>query len=158
MLSSTSSVTHCGLTCCKCSTVAVLPVKCSAYLQLTHWFMIPAMCMSKLNFSGFSQAFKARGLYWAYEVTAVGEIVTLPLVVLVSFIAQPRLQYALAEDGLLPAMFGQVSAYKLYIHVHVKCVYCTATRCSSVTWRCLAERLSACLLTALTRDSLICMI
>lgn len=61
--------------------------------------------------SGFSEAFRARGLLWAYDITAVGEIVTLPLVVLVSFIAQPRLQYALAEDGLLPKMFGQVNRH-----------------------------------------------
>ncbi|KAG5190622.1 amino acid permease-domain-containing protein [Tribonema minus] len=58
--------------------------------------------------SGFTVAFKQRGLTWAYEVTAVGEIVTLPLVVLVSFIAQPRLLYAMAEDGLLPKMFAEV--------------------------------------------------
>jgi hypothetical protein len=57
-------------------------------------------------------------MHWAYEVTAIGEIVTLPLVVLVSFIAQPRLQYALAEDGLLPAMFGQVRACLSNIHRH----------------------------------------
>jgi amino acid transporter len=89
-----------------------------------------ALCV--LHCSGFSQAFKARGLHWAYEVTAVGEIVTLPLVVLVSFIAQPRLQYALAEDGLLPAMFGQVRAYAnaIYTHIHMRKV-CVAV-CSAV--------------------------
>ena len=38
----------------------------------------------------------------------VGEIVTLPLVVLVSFLAQPRLQYAMATDGLLPRLFSEV--------------------------------------------------
>ena len=35
-------------------------------------------------------------------MVSAGEIITLPLVVLISFLAQPRLQYALAEDGLLP--------------------------------------------------------
>ena len=37
-----------------------------------------------------------------------GEIATLPLVVLVSFLAQPRLQYAMATDGLLPQVFSDV--------------------------------------------------
>ena len=32
----------------------------------------------------------------------LGEIFTLPIVVLVSFLAQPRLMYAMASDGLLP--------------------------------------------------------
>ena len=50
----------------------------------------------------------------AYLTTSVlppiptGEIVTLPLVVLVSFLAQPRLQYAMATDGLLPKIFAEV--------------------------------------------------
>ena len=38
----------------------------------------------------------------------IGEIATLPLVVLVSFLAQPRLQYAMATDGLLPQVFSDV--------------------------------------------------
>jgi amino acid transporter len=75
-------------------------------------------------------------MHWAYEVTAIGEIVTLPLVVLVSFIAQPRLQYALAEDGLLPAMFGQVRDCLLNIHrhtcMHAKCVYGCTIGCSRI--------------------------
>jgi amino acid transporter len=37
---------------------------------------------------------------------AIGEIVTLPLVVLISFIAQPRLQFAMAQDGLLPKVMA----------------------------------------------------
>jgi len=41
--------------------------------------------------SGFSQAFKHNGWEWANQIVAVGEIVTLPLVVLISFLAQPRL-------------------------------------------------------------------
>lgn len=52
--------------------------------------------------SGFSDAFKDRGQRWAQQLVAVGEIVTLPLVVLISFLAQPRLMYAMAEDGLIP--------------------------------------------------------
>ena len=37
-----------------------------------------------------------------------GEIFTLPIVVLISLMAQPRLQYALSKDGLLPGIFSYV--------------------------------------------------
>jgi amino acid transporter len=60
--------------------------------------------------SGFSEAFYYNDVRWAGELVAVGELVTLPLVVLVSFLAQPRLQYAMAEDGLLPKIFSEVDA------------------------------------------------
>jgi hypothetical protein len=53
--------------------------------------------------SGFPSAFYAIGLPWAGQVSAIGEIVTLPIVVLISIMAQPRLQYALAQDGLAPS-------------------------------------------------------
>lgn len=39
-----------------------------------------------------------------------GEVLTLPVVVLISLMAQPRLQLALARDGLLPSVFGRVNA------------------------------------------------
>lgn len=60
--------------------------------------------------AGFSEAFRSRGVRWAANVVAVGELVTLPLVVLVSLLAQPRLQFAMAEDGLLPPIFARVDA------------------------------------------------
>jgi hypothetical protein len=37
-----------------------------------------------------------RGLEWAAHITAIGELVTLPVVVLVSFLAQPRIQFPMA--------------------------------------------------------------
>lgn len=55
-------------------------------------------------------ACRYNGLQWAAELVAVGELVTIPLVVLVSLIAQPRLQFAMAEDGLLPQIFARVDA------------------------------------------------
>lgn len=60
--------------------------------------------------SGFSDAFKDRGHRWAQQLVAIGEIITLPLVVLISFLAQPRLMYAMAEDGLLPRLFAEVDS------------------------------------------------
>lgn len=44
------------------------------------------------------------------QITAIGELVTLPLVVLVSFMAQPRLLFAMAKDGLLPHIFAEVDS------------------------------------------------
>ena len=55
---------------------------------------------------GFPDAFETRGVDWAASAMAIGEVGTLPLVVLVAVMAQPRLQYALAADGLLPEWFG----------------------------------------------------
>lgn len=43
-----------------------------------------------------------------HQITAIGELITLPLVVLVSFMAQPRLLFAMAKDGLLPHIFAEV--------------------------------------------------
>ena len=50
------------------------------------------------------------GFRWASHLSAIGELVTLPLVVLVSIMAQPRLQYAMAHDGLLPAIFAALDS------------------------------------------------
>mmetsp|Transcript_30181 Transcript_30181/g.44075 ORF Transcript_30181/g.44075 Transcript_30181/m.44075 type:complete len:495 (-) Transcript_30181:28-1512(-) len=59
--------------------------------------------------SGFPEAFASRGVMWAAQLTAAGEVITLPIVVLISGVLQPRLQYALARDGLLPHMFCEVT-------------------------------------------------
>ena len=44
--------------------------------------------------SGFPEAVYARGVEWAAQLAAFGEIFTLPVVVVVSPILQPRLLYA----------------------------------------------------------------
>jgi amino acid transporter len=56
--------------------------------------------------SGFSDAFSQRGAIWASDITAVGELLTLPLVVIVSFLPQSRILYAMACDGLCPTLFS----------------------------------------------------
>ena len=58
--------------------------------------------------SGFPSAFHSRGAEWAANISAFGEVFTLPVVVLISLMAQPRLQLAMAQDGLLPPIFAQV--------------------------------------------------
>ncbi len=75
--------------------------------------------------SGFSEAFFSRGIYWAGKrscnglmiyiyvgfaadfllatghVAAIGEIIVLPMVVVVSFMGQPRLMFSMAEVLLM---------------------------------------------------------
>lgn len=58
--------------------------------------------------SGFPEAFKSNGVEWAAQLTAAGEVATLPVVVLISIIIQPRLQLAMANDGLIPKWFGEI--------------------------------------------------
>ena len=58
--------------------------------------------------SGFPEAFRSLGLSWAANIAALGEIMCLPLVVLICLLAQPRLLQALAQDDLLPACFGDL--------------------------------------------------
>ncbi|KAL7554915.1 hypothetical protein ACHAWF_018471 [Thalassiosira exigua] len=60
--------------------------------------------------SPFPEAFYANGVEWAAQLTAFGEVFTLPVVVLISVVIQPRLQYALANDGLLPQMFCEIDS------------------------------------------------
>jgi hypothetical protein len=60
--------------------------------------------------SAFGLAFDYNGAAWAAQLVRIGEIVTLPVVVLISFLAQPRLQYAMAQDGLLPSIFAKVDS------------------------------------------------
>jgi amino acid transporter len=59
--------------------------------------------------SAFPDAFEYHGVNWAAQIAGLGEVITLPVVVLITLMAQPRLQHALAQDGLLPEVFGRVS-------------------------------------------------
>ena len=60
--------------------------------------------------SAFPNAFRSVGANFVAECVSLGEIVTLPVVTQVAIMAQPRLQYALAIDGLLPPIFSEVDA------------------------------------------------
>jgi basic amino acid/polyamine antiporter, APA family len=60
--------------------------------------------------AGFPDAFRTRGWEVAAQVTAAGEVLTLPVVVLISLMAQPRLTLSMAVDGLLPKIFAKVDA------------------------------------------------
>ena len=61
--------------------------------------------------AGFPAAFEARDWNALSQLSAVGEIVTLPIVVLISLLAQPRLTLSMAQDGLVPAsLFARQNA------------------------------------------------
>uniref|UniRef100_A0A7S4IL23 Cationic amino acid transporter C-terminal domain-containing protein n=2 Tax=Odontella aurita TaxID=265563 RepID=A0A7S4IL23_9STRA len=70
--------------------------------------MVPYQDISET--SPFPDGFRYRGIIWASQLSAIGELFTLPLVVLVSIMAQPRLQYAMATDGLIPPIFAKMDA------------------------------------------------
>lgn len=58
--------------------------------------------------SGFSSAFLYNNWNVASQICALGEVVCLPIVALITVMAQPRLQFALTEHGLFPKAFGEV--------------------------------------------------
>merc|ERR1711871_1636396 len=58
--------------------------------------------------AGFSSAFSYCSCKWAAQIVQIGELVTLPVVVVIGFLAQPRLLFAMAEDGLLPKVFCRI--------------------------------------------------
>ena len=59
--------------------------------------------------SGFPSAFSLRHAEGAAEICAWGEVLTLPVVVLISLLAQPRLMYSMSEDGILPELFSRTN-------------------------------------------------
>jgi len=55
--------------------------------------------------TNFGVEFKHLGMAWTGWLASIGEVVLLPLVVFLSFMPQPELTAAMAEDGLLPGKF-----------------------------------------------------
>ncbi|KAF4320568.1 hypothetical protein BBO99_00001563 [Phytophthora kernoviae] len=80
---------------------AVLSVLCSLVLA----GMVPFQ-----EATSFPDGFAGVGWSWASEITRAGETITMPVVVLIAFLAQPRLNYALACDGLMPQIFAKVDS------------------------------------------------
>jgi amino acid transporter len=75
----------------------------------------------------FSVGFDAQGKHWAAEIVRAGETITMPVVVLISFLAQPRLNYALACDGLMPQIFAKVDDKgNLFVNTLITGVFFTA--------------------------------
>jgi APA family basic amino acid/polyamine antiporter len=57
---------------------------------------------------GIPGAFHSRNADFVVNMATLGAIVKLLLVIVTAVMAQPRLQYALASDGLIPELFCQV--------------------------------------------------
>lgn len=60
--------------------------------------------------NGYSVAFMHRGYHVAGLITAAGEMAMLPLVVILSFLPQPRILAALARDRLAPHALAQTNS------------------------------------------------
>ncbi|RHY35497.1 hypothetical protein DYB32_000016 [Aphanomyces invadans] len=58
----------------------------------------------------YGEAFKSVGYLWASPIVETGEVLTMPVGILIGFLAQPRVQCAMATDGLLPRFLGQLDA------------------------------------------------
>lgn len=52
--------------------------------------------------ASYGRAFDAIGLPWAKWIVETGEVLTMPVGVLIGFLAQPQLLEAMTKDGLLP--------------------------------------------------------
>ncbi|KDO23846.1 hypothetical protein SPRG_11278 [Saprolegnia parasitica CBS 223.65] len=59
----------------------------------------------------FGEAFKSVGYHWASPIVETGEVLTMPVGILIGFLAQPRVQCAMAKDGLMPAVFKRLDAH-----------------------------------------------
>jgi len=65
--------------------------------------------------TSFEKIFSERGLGTVRWITTIGEIVLLPLVVYLSFLPQPELMAAMAEDQLLPSIFCRKNKQGTYV-------------------------------------------
>ena len=68
--------------------------------------MVPYSDISTV--SAFPRAFGDNGVKWAETLTAIGEIITLPLVVLTGIQSQTRLFFAMSNDKLVPTFLGKL--------------------------------------------------
>ena len=84
--------------------LVVTSLYCAASVGLAA--MVPYQYISEV--SGFPDGFRYRGYNRVAEITALGELTVLPLVVLVTIMAQPRLNFTMAKDGNLPKIFARV--------------------------------------------------
>ncbi|KAF0688586.1 Aste57867_19831 [Aphanomyces stellatus] len=72
-------------------------------------YNIATLTNSTVSYS-FTGGFDHVGYSTAKLIVHIGECGTMPIVVFIAFLAQPRLLYAMSVDGLLPKVFGKVDA------------------------------------------------
>jgi len=82
----------------------------STLAQLALAGMVPATASVQ-----WPEAFAAQGWHGARLFVNIGEVVLLPLVVLLSFLPQPELLGAMAKDGIIPEGFGRSDASGTYV-------------------------------------------
>ncbi|KAJ1446448.1 amino acid permease-domain-containing protein [Pelagophyceae sp. CCMP2097] len=78
-----------------------------AQLSLSWVYRLGADDDGDYTDASFQEGFHRQGLVWAQWITVIGEVILLPLVVLLSFLPQPEVMAALGEDGLLPSAFAK---------------------------------------------------
>ncbi|RLN05862.1 hypothetical protein BBJ28_00010334 [Nothophytophthora sp. Chile5] len=89
---------------------AVMAVVIGTMVLSSLCSLVLAGMVPYLDAGSFGDGFEGHGWNWAGTIVRAGEVVTMPVVALVGFLAQPRLNYALACDGLMPRIFAEVDA------------------------------------------------
>ncbi|KAF0699877.1 Aste57867_9587 [Aphanomyces stellatus] len=59
----------------------------------------------------YGTALRHVGYHWAAPIVETGEVFTMPVGILIGFLAQPRVQFAMSKDGLLPACFSKLDKH-----------------------------------------------
>ncbi|GMF24692.1 unnamed protein product [Phytophthora fragariaefolia] len=90
--------------------VAVMAVVTGTMVLSAACSLVLAGMVNYLDAGSFGDGFEGHGWKWAGTIVRAGEVVTMPVVALIGFLAQPRLNYALACDGLLPRVFAEVDS------------------------------------------------
>ncbi|CEG35783.1 amino acid-polyamine-organocation family [Plasmopara halstedii] len=88
--------------------IAVMVVVVGTMILSCLCSLVLAGMVPYFDASSFGDGFEGHGWKWAGTFVRAGEVVTMPVVALIGFLAQPRLNYALACDGLLPRIFAEV--------------------------------------------------
>lgn len=105
----------------------------------------------------YGKAFSHVGWDWAATIVSTGEVMTMPITSFIGFLAQPRVQYAMAKDGLLPQVFARVDANGNLFHGTLLCGLAIVTIAVFVPFRVLWNFISLGILVAfnLTNSSLL---
>ncbi|KAK1931942.1 Methylthioribose transporter [Phytophthora citrophthora] len=90
--------------------VTVMVVVIGTMILSSLCSLVLAGMVNYLDAGSFGDGFEGHGWKWAGTFVRAGEVVTMPVVALIGCLAQPRLNYALACDGLLPKIFAEVDS------------------------------------------------
>ncbi|TMW61317.1 hypothetical protein Poli38472_012508 [Pythium oligandrum] len=105
----------------------------------------------------YGKAFEHVGWSWAATIVSTGEVFTMPITTFIGFLAQPRVQYAMAKDGLLPGIFARVDSNGNLFHGTLICGLCVMMIAIFVPFKILWDFISLGILVAfnLTNASLL---